>query len=113
MALMALAGPSLAQAQPIPTVTPQQAQQALEILRDPQRRAEILSVLETLARAAPGGAGAGRPAASPSQPAPGTRPAAAPGPLRPARPKLSAAGLVFGPGGEGFLRLSAFAPRDS
>jgi hypothetical protein len=78
MALMAQAGPSLAQAQPIPTVTPQQAQQALEILRDPQRRAEILSVLETLARAAPGGAGAGRPAASPSQPAPGTRPAAAP-----------------------------------
>jgi small-conductance mechanosensitive channel len=75
---LALAGPALAQPQPAPTVTPQQAQQALEILRDPQRRAEILSVLETLARAAPGGAGASRPAVVPSQPAPGPRPAAAP-----------------------------------
>jgi small-conductance mechanosensitive channel len=36
-----------------PALTPQQAQQALEVLRDPQRRAEILAVLEALARAAP------------------------------------------------------------
>lgn len=53
-----------------PAVTPQQAQQALDVLRDPQRRAEVLAVLETLARAAR------IPPAQPGQPA---RPAAAAG----------------------------------
>lgn len=58
---------ALAQAPAAAAVTPQQAQQALDVLRDPQRRAEVLAVLETLARAA---------RAAPGQPA---RPAAAAG----------------------------------
>ena len=49
LAWLLLAVPAWAQPAappPHPGLTPQQAQQALEVLRDPQRRAEVLSVLE-------------------------------------------------------------------
>jgi len=65
-----------------PAVTPQQAQQALDVLRDPQRRAEVLAVLETLARATR--AAPARPAVAPGQPG---QPAAVPG--QPARPAVA------------------------
>ncbi len=67
--LVALPLAVLAQsAGPAPALSAQQAQQALEVLRDPERRAQFIAVLEALARvgtpaAAP--AGAPRPAAAP------------------------------------------------
>jgi len=59
-----------------PALSPQQVQQALEVLRDPERRAQFIAVLEALARAAP--AGPGRPAATAPASAPVSAPATAP-----------------------------------
>jgi len=49
----------------VPALSPQQALQALEVLRDPERRAQAIAVLETLARLAP---------TAPALPAAGTAP---------------------------------------
>ena len=62
-----------AQAQPPaqtapPQITPAQAQQALSVLQDPQKRAQITAILETIARAEPQPAPA--PAAAPAPPKP-------------------------------------------
>jgi small-conductance mechanosensitive channel len=95
---LALALPGLAWAQTQPAAQPagpppalqqlsaSQAQQALEVLRDPRRRAEMIAVLEALARAAPAAvppaaaAGVEETRAADSGPAtpPGTAPAPAP-----------------------------------
>jgi moderate conductance mechanosensitive channel len=61
-AVLAQGGAAAASA--APAVTPQQAQQALDVLRDPQRRAEVLAVLETLSRAARAAAGQPAPPAA-------------------------------------------------
>lgn len=103
-AWLAPAAPALAQGSAPPALTPQQAQQALDLLRDPQRRAEMLSVLETLARAAPPAGARPAPArpgaaapveetsAADSGPAtpPGAAPAPPPGPSAVAPPAPAA-----------------------
>ena len=91
--LLLLAAPALAQQPAAPTppgLTPQQAQQALEVLRDPARRAEVMGVLEAVARAAPARPAArpvdtveAAPAAAPTVPAPAPA-AAAPTAVAPA-----------------------------
>ena len=44
---------AIAQSAAAPALTPQQAQQALDVLRDPERRAAFIAVLDALSRAAP------------------------------------------------------------
>ena len=44
---------AIAQSAAAPALTPQQAQQALDVLRDPERRAAFIAVLDALTRAAP------------------------------------------------------------
>jgi len=87
-----------------PALTPQQVQQALEVLRDPQRRAQFIAVLEALARApqGPGGrvevraAPAGVPAEAKGDGAAEADTAAAPavGPAPAAAPATAAPGLA-------------------
>ncbi len=76
LAVVVLAcGPALAQpaSAPSPAVapTPAQAQQALSVLKDDARRAEMIGVLETLARAAPATAMPASPGAPAVEVAPG------------------------------------------
>ena len=65
-----------------PALTPEQAQQALEVLQDPAKRAQAIAVLEALAKAA---------AATPAPPAavPAATPPAKPAPATPPAPTLA------------------------
>ena len=77
-ALLAAAS-ALAQPEPAPTVpalTAVQAQQVLDVLRDPVKRAQLIDTLEALAKVAPGPPAAVAP--GPSRPTPAAKPAAAP-----------------------------------
>ncbi len=72
--LLALAIPAHAQ-----QLSPQDAQRALDVLQDPQKRADVIATLETLARTASSETPAVKPAGpspSPSAPAPSPSPAA-------------------------------------
>ena len=97
LACLLLVLPVSADAQAVaPPLTPQQALQALEVLRDPERRAQFIAVLEALARvspAAPSPAGPrpavqvedvsaadSGPSAAPGTPAPVAAPVPAPAP---------------------------------
>jgi small-conductance mechanosensitive channel len=74
-----LNAPAAASAAPAPpALTPAQAQQALEVLRDPAKREQVLTVLEALAKAAP------------AAPAPAATPSAAPAAAAPAQPAAAA-----------------------
>ena len=68
---------------PAPQLTAAQAEQALEVLRDPARREQVMSVLEALAKVAPAAPAAA--AATPAPPAAAT-PAASPQPGAPPQP---------------------------
>lgn len=79
-----------------PQVSPDEARRALDVLQDPQKRAQIISTLETIARLQPQGAALPAPAPTP---APTPEPASnASGPLTPN--SLGAAVLM---GASGFL----------
>jgi small-conductance mechanosensitive channel len=52
-----------AAAQPVPAVTPAQAQQALDILQDDDKRARLLQTLQTIAKATPSAAASNAPSA--------------------------------------------------
>jgi small-conductance mechanosensitive channel len=67
--LLALALPAHAQ-----QLSPQDAQRALDVLQDPQKRADVIATLEAIAHAAP----QPQPTATPQQPAAKPPPAAAP-----------------------------------
>ena len=76
-----------------PQITAAEAQQALSVLQDPQKRAQFIAVLETLARAAPSEPPGAKPAAPPPAPPP------APAPAKPeitVAPHSLGAEVVFG-----------------
>jgi moderate conductance mechanosensitive channel len=72
-----------------PAIAPQQAQQALEVLRDPARRDQFISVLETLSKA-PAPVAAPAPAAAAPAPATAAPATAAPALVAPAVPAPAA-----------------------
>ena len=73
LVLLAVAAPAWAQppTQPAPQITPDQARQALQVLQDPHKRAEIITTLEAIARSHPAPEPA-PPAPAPPSPAPAT-----------------------------------------
>jgi small-conductance mechanosensitive channel len=95
--------PARAQTAPPPGISAEQAQRALEVLRDPQRRAEMIAVLETLARARPPAApparAPGAPVESGSETTPAPAPAPAPekAPEKPAEKPAEKAALPLAP----------------
>jgi small-conductance mechanosensitive channel len=79
-----------------PALTPAQAQQVLEVLRDPAKREQFISVLDDIARALPpasASASSAAPAAATAGPAAGTA-----APARPAAPAPAAPGKAAAPG---------------
>ena len=81
---------------PVPaTLSPAQAQQVLEVLRDDARRAQFISVLESIARAAPAAAAA-PPSVAPSAARPPVPATAAPAPA--AAPAATKPAAVAAPG---------------
>ena len=85
LALLALPVATRAQsAAPAPQgISAAQAKQALDVLNDPARRAQIIGVLQTLAKAAPSAA---PPAATPPAPAPAPAPSSVPAAVAQALP---------------------------
>jgi small-conductance mechanosensitive channel len=104
--LLLLAAGAAAQAPPTPaappSLTPQQAQQALEVLQDPAKRAQAIAVLEALAKA--GAAAAPEPAAIPPSATQPPAPALAPGSLG-AQVMSSASAWLSAVGGETLTTL--------
>ncbi|HTI84604.1 MAG TPA: mechanosensitive ion channel domain-containing protein [Acetobacteraceae bacterium] len=97
MILLAFGFPVRAQppAPAAPQITAAEAQQALSVLQDSQKRAQYIAVLETLARTAQSEA----PAAKPAEPAPPPAPAPSPPPDKPAitvAPHSLGAEVLFG-----------------
>ncbi len=80
-----------------PQITPAEAQQALSVLQDPQKRAQYIAVLQTLARTASPEAPSAAP--KPAEPAPPPAPAPSPPPEKPAitvAPHSLGAEVLFG-----------------
>jgi moderate conductance mechanosensitive channel len=75
---LALAPGLVVRAQPVLQISPDDARRSLEVLKDPQKRNELVSTLETIARALPE-----NPPEPPTAPAPAPSPEPASGPLAP------------------------------
>ena len=82
-----LLNPAPAQAAAVLPLTAAQAQQVLDVLRDPARRAQFVGVLENIARALPAAAAGGIPAAQ-TVPPPTASPPAVPPPAAAAKAAL-------------------------
>jgi small-conductance mechanosensitive channel len=90
--LLLAALPQAAGAQPPPVaLTAAQSQQALDMLKDPAKRAQLISVLEAIAKATPAATRPSAAAATPAAPAATTPAAPAAAPVVPAAPAEPAA----------------------